>query len=190
MLRRAFASINHAAMVEFWDTTSKVSLTAAYLGRDLGVASINDAHTFALFRDCGAPLLMQKFPDYWGTMRSAGMDDAQDMADMECANYGTHHASVGATLAMSWHLPAEIGQSIQMHHENRELSQSTNTPNDKPAILVSLGILADGILRNYRDIPTSDHLDRESELAYKTLCVTHEDLDPLQSDIKRILSGE
>lgn len=190
MLRRAFASMDHVAMNEFWESTSKVGLTTAYLGRELGVADINEAHTFALFRDCGKPLLMHKFRDYCRLVKAAEAEGALHVTDMECARFGVHHASIGANLAMSWYLPEEIWQSIELHHAYQELAERAELQRGTTVRLVALGTLADWMYRTYRGVATSEHWEREEELAFALLGVRREDIEPLQSDISRILSGE
>ena len=56
LLRQAFASSQSPAMYEFWDSSSRIAMIAAYLARELDVARLDEAHTFALFRDCGVPV--------------------------------------------------------------------------------------------------------------------------------------
>ena len=189
MLRRAFASMDPVAMNEFWESTSKIGLTAAYLGRELGIADINQAHTYALFRDCGTPLLMQKFPDHGRIAQAAGAENAQHVTELEQARYGVDHASVGASLAMKWYLPDEISQSIQMHHTPREVSGQVESKPETTEKLVALGILADCMYRMHRGVVTSDDLEREEEHAFALLDVRRENIEPLQPDISRILSG-
>jgi len=190
MLRRAFASMDPVAMKEFWDSTSKVGLTAAYLGRELGVTDINQAHTYALFRDCGTPLLMQKYPDHGNIVRAAESESAQPVTDLEQARYGVDHASLGANLAMRWYLPEEISQAIQMHHSRQEDTEQAAAKLETTEKLIALGILADCMYRLYRGVGTSERWQREEEHAFALLNIRREDIEPLQPDINRILSGE
>ena len=190
MLRRAFALMDPVAMNEFWESTSKVGLTTAYLGRELGIADINEAHTFALFRDCGTPLLMDKFPDYRRIIKAAEAEGTQRVTDMERVRFGVDHATIGANLAMSWYLPEEIWQPIQLHHAHQELAEKADSQRGTKVKLVALATLADCMFRTHHGVATSEHWEREEKLAFALLGMRREEIEPLQSDISRILSGE
>ena len=189
MLKRAFATMDPVAMNEFWESTSRVGLTAAYLGRELGVAELSQAHTYALFRDCGSPLLMQKFPAHRALVQAAGADCTQHVTQLEQAHYGVDHASIGANLAMKWYLPDDIWQAIEMHHAPRNGTGQANAKPGKTEKLVALGSLADCLYRTYKGVDTSGNWQHEEELALAMLEVRREDIEPLQQDISRILSG-
>jgi HD-like signal output (HDOD) protein len=189
LLRRAFADIDHAAMEEFWDSTSKIGLTAAYLARELGIADINKVHTFALFRDCGMPLLMQKFPAYSKSVMSAEAQGTPDLTDIERTQFGVHHASIGAHLAISWFLPEEMCQSIQLHHAHQEVAQKSGEPGALTAKLIALATLADCIYRAHCGVNLSERWQREEEIAFEMLGLMQEDLEPLRFDIDGIMRG-
>ena len=117
-LRNAFpASPN---LERFWDSSARIAEYSGHLVEILGVAKGirgEDAHTFGLFRDCGMPVLMRKFPDYRQTLARANADPQRRFTVVEDEAYPTNHAIVGCMLAQSWSLPEEICLAIRHHHD-------------------------------------------------------------------------
>ncbi len=72
ILRRIFPPL--PAIERFWDGSARVARTSGWLVRKLGVRDnvrADDAYTYGLFRDCGIPILMKKFPGYVDVLKSA-----------------------------------------------------------------------------------------------------------------------
>ena len=70
-LRSSLAGSKAVPMERFWDTSSQIAMISAHAASSLPGVSQEQAYTFGLFRDCGIPVLMQKFPDYKDTLRAA-----------------------------------------------------------------------------------------------------------------------
>ena len=162
--------------------------------RIVGVETGGCPHT-AIREDASVNLeassaLMQKFPDYGKVAMAADAEGAQHLTDLEHARFGVHHADIGAHLAMSWYLPEEIWQSIQMHHAHQEIAEQADSRHDKTATLVALGTLADSMYRKHREMAMPDCWEREEALAFALLGVQRQEIEPLQADINRILSGD
>ncbi len=103
LLRQAFPAGDNTALESFWQTSSGIAETTAQLARPLGITNRDEAYTFALFRDCGVPLMIGKFPLYAKFInqnRQTGTATAP-----EVVQFGIDHASLGARLAQSWMLP-------------------------------------------------------------------------------------
>ena len=143
LLRQSFPVGNHAAMDNFWQTSSGIAGIAAQLARPLGVQDRDEAHTFALFRDCGIPLMIGTFPGYAKFLKTKQSDDGQPVTALELDEFGIDHASLGARLAQSWLLPDEAGIAIQNHHDYPLLRAGTLTR--KPCQLVALVLAAEWI---------------------------------------------
>lgn len=57
----------------FWDASGRIAQLSGWLAQQLGTAygiRSKDVYTFGLFRDCGIPIMMRKFPGYAGTLES------------------------------------------------------------------------------------------------------------------------
>ncbi|WP_269531306.1 HDOD domain-containing protein [Chitinimonas sp. BJYL2] len=117
-LRNAFPP--SPTMERFWDASARIAEYSGCLVDLLGVREgvhMDDAYTFGLFRDCGMPVLMRKFPAYKHTLERANADAERRFTNAEEDDFPTNHAIVGCLLAQSWSLPEEICQAIRHHHD-------------------------------------------------------------------------
>lgn len=111
-------------MDRFWDasaTTAEVSaMLVRQIGKGIGIRP-EDAHTFALFRDCGIPMLMIPFPEYRDVLVQANREETLSFTAIEEQAIGLNHAVLGAQLAEDWLLPEETCQAIRHHHDRAAL---------------------------------------------------------------------
>ena len=117
-LRKVFLAV--PSMERFWDASARVARVSGWLVGRLGVRDgvrPDDAYTFGLFRDCGIPILMKKFPQYANILKEADADPDRVFTEVELAHCPTNHAVVGSLMAQNWWLPGEIGQAIRCHHD-------------------------------------------------------------------------
>lgn len=105
-----------ASLERFWDSAEKVASINAYICSILPKAPREEAYTFGLFRDCGIPLLMQRFSDYRETLKLAAGGD-RSLPEVEEERHGTNHATVGYMIARSWGLTDIVCQAILRHHD-------------------------------------------------------------------------
>ena len=135
-------------MERFWDTSAKTAETAGniakQLGRGVGIRA-EDAHTFALFRDCGIPMLMIPFPEYRNVLILANQETELSFTEVEDRAIGLNHAVVGAQLAEDWLLPEEICVSIRHHHDRQALDGSIELP-ERARKLIAVAQLAEHLL--------------------------------------------
>jgi HD-like signal output (HDOD) protein len=129
-------SVPSGGLDRFWDATARTAMVAAFLAQRVGCASREDAHMFGLFRDCGIPLMMQRFPNYKETLQVANCETSVSFVELEDERHGTNHVLVGGLLAANWQLPAHLRQAIALHHE-REALQS-----DAPETILNLVALS------------------------------------------------
>ena len=117
-LRRAFPA--SPSMERFWDASARIAeysgLLVNLLGSKGGVRA-DDAYTYGLFRDCGVPVLLCKFPSYRDTLAKANAEPLRRFTEVEEDDFPTNHTIVGCMLAQSWSLPEEICLSIRQHHD-------------------------------------------------------------------------
>jgi HD-like signal output (HDOD) protein len=125
----------------FWDSAEKVASINAYICTLLPKAPREESFTFGLFRDCGIPLLMQRFPDYRETLKVAA-GDARRMAEVEDERHGTNHATVGHFMARVWGLPDAVCEAILRHHDT-DCFQETGGANPMARTLVAINMLAE-----------------------------------------------
>ncbi len=135
----------------FWDASACTARVADWLVQRLsgrhGVRP-EDAYTFALFRDCGIPVLMMPFPEYRGILQQANEEESLSFTDVEDVALSINHAIVGAELAENWLLPEEIHQAIRHHHDLAVL-QANPPPGVEPATrrLIAIAQLAEYLIQ-------------------------------------------
>lgn len=188
LLRKAFASSKSPAMFEYWESSAKVALISAYLARELGAAGLEEAHTFALFRDCGIPALLTRYPEYEELLMATREENERRRIAMEQAQFGFDHAMVGATLAQSWHLPAETWQAIRMHASYAEPGFCDGERTCSDTRLIALALLAERLQRTHRGTFDESAWADEDAFIARVLGPMDGRMEPLAGDIARILA--
>lgn len=187
LLRRAFASWQSPAMHEFWDASSRIAMITAYLARELEAARLDEAHTFALFRDCGIPVLLTRFPEYESLLTETRCENEGRRSAIERERYGFDHALVSATLAQSWHLPVDMWQSIRIHNAYDEPGFRDLPDSKQAAPLIALALLAEQLYRIHRGTYDSVVWIAEELFINAQLGAVAERVDALGNDISKLL---
>ena len=118
ILRKVFEGL--PIMERFWDASARVARTSGWLACQLGIregVGADDAYSYGLFRDCGLPILMRRFPTYVSVLAEANADAERMFTAVEQTRYPTNHAIVGAMLAQNWWLPETMHTAIRHHHD-------------------------------------------------------------------------
>jgi HD-like signal output (HDOD) protein len=142
-----------ASFERFWDSAEKVASINAYLCSVLPRAPREEAYMFGLFRDCGIPLLMQRFPDYKETLKIAVADN-RSLAEVEDERHGTSHTVVGYMVGRSWGLPDAVCDAIRHHHDMEMLeADEFNEPLTRTLVCVNFVAehINDALLRMRQD---------------------------------------
>ena len=187
LLRQAFAQSQSPAMQEFWDSSSKIALLTGYLARELSCAKLDEAHTFALFRDCGIPVILTRHPEYEQLLAMTGNENEHRRSAMERSQFGFDHARVGAELAQTWHLPSETCAAIRVHGNYTEADFGGDPENIRFAPLIALGLLAEQLHRTHRGAFDAEAWGVEEAFIAQALGPVQDRLEPLAEDIARIL---
>lgn len=126
ILRNAFPHVPN--LERFWDASARIAHLSGWLAQQLDIRGLHaeDAYTFGLFRDCGIPVLLGRFPNYITVLAEANRDAVRSFTEVEESALPTNHAMVGCILAQSWWLPEEICLAIRNHHD-LEAIESANS---------------------------------------------------------------
>jgi len=84
------------------------------------------AYMYGLFRDCGIPIMLQKFPEYTQTLLKANKGSKLAFTSIEDEVHTTNHATIGYLLAKSWSLPNSICLAVLNHHDLSILHSKEN----------------------------------------------------------------
>lgn len=117
ILRNSFPHVPN--LERFWDASARIAHLSGWLAQNLHIRGLHaeDAYTFGLFRDCGIPVLLGRFPGYAATLNEANRDAERSFTAVEETTLPTNHAMVGCILAQSWWLPEELCLAIRNHHD-------------------------------------------------------------------------
>lgn len=181
-LRQVFQHVPN--MERFWDASSQTAEVAGLLARRLHPAHgvrAEDAFTFALFRDCGIPVLLIPFPEYRNVLAQANSETVLPFTAVEEAAMGLNHADVGAQLAEDWLLPDEICQAIKHHHQ-RELFDPDSPIGIRPRRLVALAQLAEHLIQLATGQAQTCEWAKLGEGCLQTLNLVDTDLKQLADD--------
>ena len=150
VLRNALGGIS---LDRFWDASEKVAMIGALICSVVPTTPREAAYTMGLFRDCGIPILMQRFPEYKDVLKEAA-GDSRPLTAIEDQRLGTHHATVGYVVARSWGLSDDICQAILHHHDWQSL-EAEGSISALSRMLVAVSRLAehlnDAVLRMRQD---------------------------------------
>ena len=186
LLKNAFPNKNSSISLEkYWDvameTANMVNIVMDYLHLKSAVPP-EDAYAFALFRDCGIPLMATKFDNYKEVLQHANTHPKTVFTEFEEEAFQTNHAVVGYFLANAWHLPKPLCHFILRHHDLSFLEDSNTSDNDKT--LYALIKLAANVLSQYKYLKDDSEwlLSRDQVLHFFNL--SELDYADLEEDVK------
>lgn len=147
ILRNTFPHVPN--LERFWDASARIAHLSGWLAQQFGIRGLRaeDAYTFGLFRDCGIPVLLGRFPNYVTVLAEANRDPVRSFTEIEESELPTNHAMVGCILAQSWWLPEEICQAIRNHHDLRVLESASSSLPMLSRQLIATAQLAEHIIQ-------------------------------------------
>jgi len=149
-LRRAFPS--DMRLERFWHASAQIAALSGWLTQIVGKGRLraDDAYTYGLFRDCGIPVLMRRFPNYEKILAHANAETEQAFTQVErqgLQEFPLDHATVGNLLAENWWLPEEICMAIHHHHELSALDYIDSGLPSTSRYLIAMGQTAEHLLQ-------------------------------------------
>ena len=145
LLRQAFSDAVGPGMERYWKTSMATSLICALLCRETARGDSGIACTYGLFRDCGMPVMLQKYLIYTDIMNGSALTPGEPVLDVENERYTTNHARVGAQLARNWHLPESLCYAILHHHDVLYADDALARAGAGAVDLVAIGLAAEQI---------------------------------------------
>lgn len=149
-LRKAFPA--DVRLERFWHASAQVAALSGWLAQiaSNGRVRADDAHTYGLFRDCGIPVMLKRFPSYDRILACANDDPESQFTEVEqqgLQDFPIDHAMVGCLLSRNWWLPEETCLAIHYHHELPALDPANSDLPDPTRYLIALGQTAEHILQ-------------------------------------------
>ena len=143
LLRQAFSGVAGPGMERYWKASMATSLIAALLCRETRRGDSGIACTYGLFRDCGMPVMLQKFPIYADIFDGSALTPGEPVLEIENERYATNHALVGAQLARSWLLPESMCFAIAQHHDLLYSDENLKQAGAEALNLIATGLAAE-----------------------------------------------
>lgn len=192
ILRKMFPP--SAAMERFWDSSARIARLSGWLAGGPHVAvkvRADEAYTFGLFRDCGIPVLLRRFPQYPAALSQANTDEQGDFTAIEESHCKTNHAAIGCLLAQAWWLPDEVSLAIRHHHDCRRLAPGRNADLPSGAIaLIAIAHLAEHLLQEHTGLSRTAEWRKVAGTCLSVLGITDQGLAEIRAASVAIATAE
>lgn len=190
ILRKAFPNVHN--LERFWDASARIAHVSGWLAHQLDIRGLRaeDTYTFGLFRDCGIPVLLGRFPQYEKILSAANTDTERSFISVEESSLPTNHAMIGCILAQSWWLPEEMCLAIRNHHDLFAL-ESVNSNLPMPSRrLIATAQLAEHIVQQQRGLSLTQEWTKLGAACLQILDLNETQLETLHIDAVPIVKME
>jgi len=182
ILRKSFPSVPN--LERFWDASARIAHLSGWLAQHFAIRGFlaEDAYIFGLFRDCGIPVLLRRFPDYKEVLELANQDAERSFIEVEQSKLPTNHAMVGCILAQSWWLPQEICLAIRNHHD---LTALESAGSDMPMLsrrLIATAQLAEYIVQQQLGLSLTQEWPKLGAACLRLLDISEAQLEELYAE--------
>ncbi len=170
----------------FWDASAIIARLSGWLaqqgGSDINIRA-DDAYTFGLFRDCGIPILLNRFPHYPTVLKNANGEKELSFTAVEEAQCPTNHAVLGSMLAQSWWLPEEVCLAIRHHHDYALLQQDDSIVLPSVTLgLIATAQLAEHLLQHHTGLSMTQEWDKAGAVCLELLRIDEKDLQSVYKE--------
>lgn len=194
ILRKLFPA--SASLERFWHASATIARLSGWLAqkvKDKGHAiRADDAYTYGLFRDCGIPILLNRFPYYPTLLKNANGERELSFTVVEEAQCPTNHTIVGSILAQSWWLPDEICMAIRHHHDYSLLRQQ-NDANALPTNVVGLiavGQMAEHLLQHHTGLSMTQEWEKAGAVCLEILRIDESELNDVYEESAFVIASD
>lgn len=190
ILRKAFPDVPN--LERFWDASARIASLSGWLAQTLELRGLRaeDTYTFGLFRDCGIPVLLGRFPNYQKLLNAANQDALGSFTAMEESELPTNHAMVGCILAQSWWLPEEICLAIRNHHDLAALASASSKLPMLSRRLIATGQLAEHLVQQQAGLSMTQEWAKLGEDSLRILDIDEARLEAIYVESAGIVSAE
>ncbi|MDD5175152.1 MAG: HDOD domain-containing protein [Sterolibacterium sp.] len=193
ILRKLFPST--LVLERFWDASACIARLSGWLAQhpEHGIRiRADDAYTFGLFRDCGIPVMMKRFPHYHDALKAANESREIDFTTVEEAHCPTNHVVIGYLLARSWKLPEETCLAIRHHHDCqslREPGRSSLLPVATLGLIATVH-LAEHLFQHHTGLSQTQEWIKSGDVCMQLLDISAEKLGRLYEECGQIIADD
>jgi HD-like signal output (HDOD) protein len=175
----------------FWDASARIARLSGWLAQqfDIGIRP-EDAYTFGLFRDCGIPVLLGRFPNYQAVLAAANQETQRSFTAVEEDALPTNHAMVGCLLAQSWWLPEELCLAIRNHHDLEALESANSNLPMMCRKLIATAQLAEHFVQNQLGLSLTQEWPKLGAACQQILGISDEFMETLYAEASPVVIAE
>lgn len=197
--RRAIAGIilrkifpNSPRIERFWDSSTRIARLSGWLAQKLQLPELapEDAYTYGLFRDCGIPVLLIRFPSYDEVLGVANHNARHSFTNVEETVLPTNHAMVGCLLAQSWWLPEELCQAIRNHHDLAMLESAESQLPMMSRRLIAVSQLAEHLLQHLMGLSLTQEWAKLGTASMRLLNIEETDFEEIYAEARLIAEAD
>ena len=190
ILRKVFPNSLH--LERFWDASARIARLSGWLAQHVGRNKLrpDDAYTFGLFRDCGIPVLLSRFPGYEKILTSANSETGRSFTVVENSQLPTNHAMVGCLLAQSWWLPEETCLAIRHHHEVAIIETPSITPPLTSRYRIAIAQFAEHLMQRHTGLSHTQEWPKLGAACLRLLDIAEDDVDAILADAVPVMEAE
>ena len=165
---------------------------SGWLARRVGNHKLrpDDAYTFGLFRDCGIPVLMMRFPEYREILARANGEEKLSFTAIEEAQLPTNHAMVGCLLAQSWWLPEELCLAIRHHHDAGVVATPSITPPLTSRYRIAISQFAEHLVQRHTGFSHTREWPKLGDACLKLLDIAEDDIEDVLAEAAPVIEAE
>lgn len=190
ILRKTFPNSLH--LERFWDASARIARLSGWLAQHVGHNKLrpDDAYTFGLFRDCGIPVLLLRFPGYEKILARANCEDSSSFTAVEDAQLPTNHAMVGCLLAQSWWLPEELCLAIRHHHDAAVIETPSITPPLTSRYRIAVAQFAEHLVQRHTGLSHTHEWQKLGAGCLRLLDIAEDDIDGILAEALPVMEME
>lgn len=190
ILRKVFPGSLH--LERFWDASARIARLSGWLAQYVGNHKLraDDAYTFGLFRDCGIPVLLMRFPGYQKVLAEANGEEMRGFTVVEDAHLPTNHAMVGCLLAQSWWLPEETCLAIRHHHDATVIETPSFTPPLTSRYRIAMAQFAEYLVQRHSGLSQTHEWPKLGAACLRLLDIAEDEVDDILAEAIPVMEAE
>ena len=193
ILRKVFATSDPRIENLLTASAQVAALSGWIAGNDKSIGVLtNLAYTFGLFRDCGIPVMLVRFPTYARALEKANSEFLLEFTRVEqdgLPEFPIDHALVGSLLVESWWLPEGIRRAIQCHHDVKVFADKSGEIPLSCKKLIAIGHLAEHLRSEVLNNRISMEWGKLGAASLDILGLEEKKLLPLYEGAAAVLDG-
>ena len=190
ILRKVLPNSPH--LERFWDASARIARLSGWLAQRVTQDKLrsDDAYTFGLFRDCGIPILLARFPGYDSILDEANREASRSFTAVEEAHLPTSHVMVGCLLAQSWWLPEEICLAIRHHHDVSVIESHSINPPLSSRYQIAVSQFAEYLVQQHSRLSRTQEWSKLGSACLRLLDISEEEVESIQTEAIPVIEAE